>query len=707
VLDNCEHVIDAAASLCAALLVGADDVRILATSREPLHIAGESRYRLGPLTLPDPDDPDDPDGAGRGEAVALFADRARRADASFTLDAETAPAVARLVARLDGMPLAIELAAAQVEALGVAQLLEHIDDRFGLLAGADRLAADRQRSLAATVQWSYQLLTPGEQQVFRAISVFPGPFTLAAAEAVSGEEAGSAVLRLVDCSLLTPPRAGGDGRSRYLMLETLRAYGARLLSDGGEAEAAMAALAGYAVALAAEAGDMFVSGADFSGVARRLDAEDATLRHVLAWALEHDAALALRLAVNLAGWWLLRGRLASQAAALRSAADRAAPGSGGWIAAQIYLAQACLQVSDPNGAVQHYTVAIESLPVDAPPGLVANCFLDRAFALAELGEVDAADRDARRASALAAEAADTPFLLAAARASLSLSTLLRGDNDEALRLARLAGQGSPALPAWLARVCDLVLTIVLIEVGDLAEAERTCVAGLARARAAGDVWSMANLLPHMVFISLSSGRLADAAAQAREHVEIAIAIGVRRHLLSGLRSCGYLCAATGRAADAVTIWAAADALRPGHEGPSGAADSPWTAHLARRHRQQQEIIRAARAELGPAGTVAAVDRGSAMSLAAAAEYARLLATADPCTQATSVPTAAERSSARLSPRERELVTLVARGRTDAQIAAELTISVRTVTSHLDRIRDKTGCRRRADLTRLAVSDGLV
>jgi len=141
VLDNCEHVIGAVAELCTGLLLACDDVRVLATSREPLRVAGEARYRLAPLALPDPGDLA---GAPGAEAVALFADRARNADAQFALTDDTTAAVARLVVRLDGMPLAIELAAARVEALGVTQLLDRLDDRFALLTAGDRLAAGRQ-----------------------------------------------------------------------------------------------------------------------------------------------------------------------------------------------------------------------------------------------------------------------------------------------------------------------------------------------------------------------------------------------------------------------------------------------------------------------------------------------------------------------------------------------------------------------------------
>jgi predicted ATPase len=282
VLDNCEQVIGAVAGLCARLLDACDDVRLLVTSQEPLAMAGEARYRLGPLSLPGPDGTND---AGGSEALALFVDRARSADAHFTLDDQAAVAVRRLVVRLDGMPLAIELAAARVEALGMGHLLARIDDRFALLVAGDRMAPDRQQSLAATVEWSYQLLDEQERRVFRQLSVFPGPFTLEGAEAVAGEGAAAVVLRLVDCSLLSPPQAGLDGRARYLMLETLRAYGAGLLAEAGEQEQAVLTLGGYALQVAEDAAAGVQSITGEVAAARRLDAEDATMRQVLAWAL--------------------------------------------------------------------------------------------------------------------------------------------------------------------------------------------------------------------------------------------------------------------------------------------------------------------------------------------------------------------------------------------------------------------------------------
>jgi len=687
VLDNCEHVIGAAAELCAVLLSAADDVRVLATSREPLRVSGEARYRLAPLALPDLDDLAN---AARAEAVALFADRARNADMHFALDAQTGPVVARVVTRLDGMPLAIELAAARVEALGAAQLLDRLDDRFALLTGGDRLAAGRQRSLAAMVEWSYQLLDETEQRVFRLVSIFPGPFTLEAAEAVAGAGAGPAVLHLVDCSLLSPPRAGPDGRSRYGMLETLRGYGAGLLAQAGEQDGAAAALAGWALPVAEEAAAGLEAGSGELelAAARWLDAEDATMRQVLARAMDHDTATALRLAAALRWWWFLRGRLPDQYPWLREAAGRVEPGSDGWCAAQICLGWTAAFSADLAGSLGHFT-ALRDAVADRPPcPALADALAGRSNALRELRQIPEAADDARRALAVAREIG-YPFGELVALAGLSGAANAAGDHDDALQLTRQAAQVAAGISGSLARVCSYLLTGVLIGAGDLAAAERVSAAGLAQARDAGDLWNQGALLPRIVDLDLRAGRVEDASAHLREGLQIAVRTGARANLLNGLYHCGIVCAATGRHAEALTMWAASDALAR-HEGLS---DPSWF------DPRREERRRKGQQALGPGRARAAEERGAAMSWDTAAEYALMLTAPG--------PPAAAPELGKLSARERELVTLVAQGRTDAQIAAQLSISVRTVRSHLDRTRHKTGCRRRADLTRLALQAGLV
>ena len=460
------------------------------------------------------------------------------------------------------------------------------------------------------------------------------------------------MLHLVDCSLLVPPRTGPDGRSRYVMLETLRAYGAGLLAGAGEGDAVAAALATCALRVAEDATAGLTAGTGEVAAARWLDAEDAIMRQVLDWALEHDAAVASRLAAALAWWWQVRGRLAGQVPLLRQAADRAAAGSGAWCAGHTWLGQASLDSADPAGALRHFTVVCDAVGDRGPFPLLARCLSGRPATLLTMGRTAEAAGDARRSVAVARER-DYPLAEA------------------------------------------------------LAAAGRVCAAGLAGARDAGDLWNLGNLLEKMVVLDLSSARFQDAAEHLREGLQTALRTGSRARVLDDLDCCGYLCALTGRRAEAVTLWAAVVVVQ-GHQGFS----VPSHPDLPEGWFQRQEPLREARRALGPAQARAAEERGTAMSLATAAEYALMLTAAGP------QPPAADGAAAdgaavtvpgldRLSPRERELVTLVARGRTDAQIASQLYISVRTVSSHLDRIRDKTGCRRRADLTRLALSAGLV
>ena len=687
VLDNCEHVLAAVAGLCGALLPVADDVRILATSREPVGVAGESRYRLAALTLPA-----DPTEAGSSEAVMLFADRARQADPHFILGRETSPAVTKLVRGLDGMPLAIELAAARVEALGVAGLADRLDDRFRLLAGGDRLAAARHRSLAAAVGWSYGLLAEPEQQVFRKLSVFAGAFTLEAAEAVGGADAGPAVLHLVDCSLLAPPRTGPDAQARYMMLETVRGYGAQQLMEAGEEREAAAALAGFALGLAEEAAAGMKTSPGEADAARWLDAEDATVHHVLAWALGYDPPVAVRMAVALGPWWFVRGRWASGYDLLSAAAEHAAEGGQQWCAVQFWLG--CVSQDTAVGA-GHFEAAGDALTRRPPSPLLCLALACRAWCLADLSRLSEAEGEAHRALALAREIED-PVGEAFALLAHALAAFSAGDPQASLAWCRQAQRIDTAcLPGWIVRARSTVFIDALTEAGELADAESACAAALAAARHAGALSEQSDCLLQMAYLDIRAGRLAEAAAHLREATKIATRLyGVLYLLMNSLDVCGQLCAHTHRPADAVTAWAALAAW----ERRSGRPNLPYET------RRREEPLRKAQQALGPDRARAAEERGAAMELAAAAEYVALLVAEDGPQPPGSggVP-----GLPRLSARERELVALVARGRTNAQIAEHLFISVRTVSSHLDRIRDKTGCRRRADLTRLALQAGLV
>ncbi|MFE1871719.1 BTAD domain-containing putative transcriptional regulator [Streptomyces sp. NPDC059496] len=321
VLDNCEHVVASVAALTGQLLRQVPGLRVLVTSQEPLALAGETLETVAPL-----------EGA---EAMELFAARAAAGTPGFTLGPHNAEAVALVCRRLDGLPLALELAATRVRALGVHALAERLHDRFRLLNQVRRDAPARQRTLRAMIDWSWELLAPAEQTALSRLAVFSGGFTLESAEAVcaAGDTAAEDVLdlvtRLVDCSLVVAPYGGGDaGAPRYRMLESVTAYGLERLDGAGEAAAARLRHAEHFADLAERAA-AHLHGPEQRGWLRRLDSEGLNLRAALDAAVEAGAAGAALRLVNASAWyWFLRGRIGEARTALGSALACAAAAGG-------------------------------------------------------------------------------------------------------------------------------------------------------------------------------------------------------------------------------------------------------------------------------------------------------------------------------------------------------------------------------------------
>jgi predicted ATPase/class 3 adenylate cyclase/DNA-binding CsgD family transcriptional regulator len=298
VLDNCEHLLDATAELVVALLGGAPELTLLATSREAIGVAGEVSWRVPSLSLDD-------------EALELFTDRARHTRPDFTLTDDNVAVMGEICRRLDGLPLAIELAAARVRALSLAEILDGLHDRFRLLTGGSRTAVRRQQTLRASVDWSHALLTEPEQVLFRRLAVFLGGFDLDAAQFVCG---GGDVERyqvldqltlLVDKSLVVAENTGG--RTRYRLLETVRQYALEKLGESGEADSVRSRHRDYYTALAALLDAP--AGSDYERRLEQAEIEMDNLRAAFAWGRENsDVELALALASSLQPLWLSGGR---------------------------------------------------------------------------------------------------------------------------------------------------------------------------------------------------------------------------------------------------------------------------------------------------------------------------------------------------------------------------------------------------------------
>ncbi len=299
VLDNCEHLLDASAELVVALLGGAPRLIVLATSREPIGVTGEATWRVPSLSLTD-------------EAIELFADRARLAQANFAITDDNVATATEICRRLDGIPLAIELAAARVRALSLAEILDSLHDRFRLLTGGARTAVRRQQTLRASVDWSHALLSEPERVLFRALAVFLGGFDLDAVQAVAG--GGDAeryqvldqLTLLVDKSLVVAENTGGP--TRYRLLETVRQYALEKLGESGEADAMRSRHRDHYTAMAALLDASARS--DYDQRVGQADEEMDNLRSAFGWSIEiGDVSRALELASSLQPLWLSRGRI--------------------------------------------------------------------------------------------------------------------------------------------------------------------------------------------------------------------------------------------------------------------------------------------------------------------------------------------------------------------------------------------------------------
>jgi predicted ATPase/class 3 adenylate cyclase len=312
VLDNCEHLIDSCAKTADALLRRCPRVRLIATSREPLGISGETIYRVPSLSLP----ASGPGSAApeSSDAVALFVDRARAQGAGLTVNEETFPVIVSVCQRLDGLPLAIELAAARLRSLSLNGLHDRLDQRFRLLTGGSRTALARQQTLRAAVDWSYSLLNGAEQSLLQRLSVFAETFDLDAAEAVCGFgdievfDVAELLGALVDKSLVVAEPAGGA--LRYRMLETIRQFAAERLAEAGEDDAVVAAAHGRHYLSVAEAAAPHLTGPDQGRWFARLEADHANLQRAARYmdSIPGGIEQFLRLAVALGRYWLARSR---------------------------------------------------------------------------------------------------------------------------------------------------------------------------------------------------------------------------------------------------------------------------------------------------------------------------------------------------------------------------------------------------------------
>jgi predicted ATPase/DNA-binding CsgD family transcriptional regulator len=647
VLDNLEQVL-AAAPAIAGLLAACPNLTILATSRSPLGVSGERAFHVPPLTLPEgtlsvPDLVD-------VEAVNLFVERAQAAQADFVLTGQNAAAVAEICRRLDGLPLAIELAAARVRMLPPQALLARLDRQLPLLTSGARDVPQRLRTMRDAIAWSYDLLDEAEQAFFRRVAIFSGGFTLEAGEFVSeGDDRGfpfDLLSSLVDKSLLHQESLS-DTEARYILLETVREFGAEQLEAAGEAADVAHRHAAWCLSLAQQAAAELV-GPEQRTWAERLDREAANLRGALATFLQARPEQALDLANSLLIFWFLRGHLREGAS---------------WLERSLALA------------------------ANARPEACAMSMFGAGLLTWASGDFAQANRLGEQAQAFSEEH-DLVFHQALAhylRFLVSLevreaaSSLEHG--EAAIQLMRQAGNRS-----WLAYILS-DFGEHLVSYGDAARGEALLAEGLQLHRELGNKQGLGNKLSDTALMKHAAGDEAGAARTYAESIRLLREGGDTWYLATPVGGLAAVAMSAGRPVQAARLIGAAGAMRE----RSGAALWP---------KERERFLQtesAAQTALGEATYLREVAAGRALPLASVIAEAMAVAEAAP----------EEPDAGGLTPRELDVLRLLATGMSNPEIADALYIGRGTVRTHVSNILGKLGARTRTEATMLARDRDLI
>jgi diguanylate cyclase (GGDEF)-like protein len=494
VLDNCEHLLAACAVLCDAVLQAAPQVRLMVTSREPLSIPGEQLWRAPPLPLPETAWAGEPRLLMQCASVRLFLDRAQQVRPSFRLDATQVDAVIQICRRLDGIPLALELAAARLRLLDARQIAQRLDDRFGLLVGGSRTALPRHQTLRAAIDWSHDLLQPAERVLLRRLAVFAGGCTLDAAQAVcclDGQLPAQALLEqlggLTDKSLVVVQHTPQG--PRYTMLETVRAYARDRLADAGEGQALGDAHLAHVLA-EAERAEPAVGGPEQSRWLDQMDAELDNLRAALHWAGQHDRAAMLRLASAQWRFCDLRGHLVEGLEALLTALD-------------------------------HGTVHPRRALAQARAAYMARNLGDFAHAERLAAQALQGAGDDLEAQALA--------LFVQGAAALEFSRPAQGRDALVRALALFQQAGAEGL----AGTTQVFLGFEAELRNDVALARHWMLQGLQATRRAGDTRRICHALVRLGFVAIAAGDAAEAVARFEEALALGQAIGDTAYIANG------------------------------------------------------------------------------------------------------------------------------------------------------------------------------